>query len=113
MNPRALGEWPDNEYSGLAYRLPSGSFSDNFHLFALEWEPGEMRWYVDGVLFQRQTNWFTTAAPYPAPFDQRFHLLMNLAVGGNFLGQYRDPSGTEFPKELLVDYVRVYQRPTE
>jgi endo-1,4-beta-xylanase len=103
------GEWPNNRSSGTSYVLPSGDFSDDFHLFRLEWEPGVMRWYVDDVLYQTQPppQWYTKV-PFPAPFDKRFHLIMNLAVGGNWPG-YPD-STTQFPQRLEVDYVRVYQR---
>jgi beta-glucanase (GH16 family) len=105
------GSWPDNEHSGSSYTLPSGDFSQDFHVFALEWEPGEFRWYVDGVHYQTQTEWSTDGFPFPAPFDRRFHLLVNLAVGGRWPG---DPDATTaFPQELVIDYVRVYQRTAE
>ncbi|MFB3903012.1 MAG: endo-1,4-beta-xylanase [Acidobacteriota bacterium] len=98
-----------HQSSGWHYVLPSGNFSDDFHLFRLEWEPGVIRWYVDNVLYQTQPppQWYTKV-PFPAPFDKRFHLILNLAVGGNWPG-YPDPS-TEFPQRMEVDYVRVYQR---
>lgn len=99
-----------HKFSGMSYRLPAGDFSQAFHVFALEWEPGEMRWYVDGKLYLVQTNWKTEAenAPFPAPFDQRFHLLMNVAVGGNWPGSPDET--TVFPQEMVVDYVRVYEK---
>ncbi|RLD70683.1 MAG: hypothetical protein DRI98_07290, partial [Bacteroidetes bacterium] len=81
----------------------------DFHTFALEWEEGKLRWYVDGELFQSLGTgmWYSSSAPYPAPFNKRFHLLINLAVGGNWPG---NPDGsTVFPQDLVVDYVRVYQ----
>ena len=102
------GPWPDNRHSGASYTLPSGTFADDFHTFAIEWEEGEIRWYVDGELYQTQTEWYTTNGSYPAPFDRRFHLLVNLAVGGDWPG---DPDETTvFPQELVVDWIRVYQR---
>ena len=67
-----------------------------------------MRWFVDDVHFQTQTNWYSTAGAYPAPFNQRFHIILNVAVGGNWPG-YPD-STTVFPQQMTVDYVRVYQR---
>jgi hypothetical protein len=76
----------------------------------MEWEEGEIRWYVDGELYQTLGDgaWYSAAAPFPAPFDQRFHLLINLAVGGNWPGS---PDGTtEFPQELVLDYIRVYEQ---
>lgn len=102
------GQWPENESSGDAYTLPSGTFADTFHVFALEWEQGVIRWFVDGVRYQVQRGWSTRGAPFPAPFDRRFHLLLNLAVGGNWPG---DPDATTvFPQELVVDWIRVHQR---
>ncbi|MFT5153859.1 MAG: beta-glucanase (GH16 family) [Planctomycetota bacterium] len=98
---------PGNVYSGEDYTLPSGTFNDDFHVFAIEWDEFEMRWYVDGIQFSTRTSWWSSAGPYPAPFDERFHLLLNLAVGGDWPGP---PNGaTVFPQEFVVDYVRVYQ----
>jgi beta-glucanase (GH16 family) len=101
------GPWPRNVYSTTAYFLPAESFHDDFHVFAVEWEYGEIRWYVDDTLFATRTSWFSTGGPYPAPFDVDFHLLLNLAVGGNLPGSPDAP--TSFPQDLVVDYVRVYQ----
>lgn len=95
------------------YDLPAGeTYSDDFHTFALEWEPEEIRWYVDGILYHSETEWFTTArkdAGHPAPFDQDFHLLVNVAVGGHWPGSPDETS--VFPQLMYVDYVRVYQHP--
>jgi beta-glucanase (GH16 family) len=96
-----------HEYTGSSYTLPQGTFADGFHLFSLIREPNSIRWYVDGRLYQEQTIWFTRNAPYPAPFDQPFYLILNLAVGGNWPGS--PDATTVFPARLRVDYVRVYQ----
>jgi len=101
------GSWPDNKYSGDQYKLPSGTFEDEFHTFTVNWQPGQIDWYVDGNHYQTQTQWSTSGGEFPAPFDQEFHLLLNLAVGGNFLGS--PDESTQFPRKMLVDYVRVYQ----
>ncbi len=101
--------WPNNRHSGDSFQLAEGSFAKNFHVFTLEWEPEEIRWYVDGKLYQKQTKWHSTAAAYPAPFNQPFHLILNLAVGGKWPGNPDDR--TVFPAQLRVDYIRVYQRP--
>jgi len=100
--------WPDNLYSGDSYQLPEGNFADEFHTFAVQWKPGQIDWFVDGKKYQTQTEWSTTGGEFPAPFDQKFHLILNLAVGGGFVG----PVGpdTKFPQQMLVDYVRVYQK---
>lgn len=108
------GSWPDNVHSGASYALENGHFHSEFHLFTLEWEPGEIRWYVDGVHYSTQTSetWYTDHElnlinPH-APFDQDFHLIFNVAVGGNWPG---DPNAlTTFPQRMLVDYVRVYEK---
>ena len=75
------------------------AFHQKFHTFALEWEEGKLRWYVDGELFQHLGSgmWYSSSAAFPAPFNRRFHLLINLAVGGNWPGP---PDGsTTFPAE--------------
>lgn len=107
------GEWPNNIYSGDEYIFPEGSTIEQYHTYSIEWEPGEIRWYVDGELFLTKNDWYSISKgqpannAYPAPFNQEFHLLINLAVGGNFDG---DPTpDTVFPKSMEVDYVRVYE----
>lgn len=133
---------PDNSSSGKAYTLPSGaSPADGFHTYTIEWQEGEIRWYVDDYLYQTQTQslvrynskgetvglrhrgWF---AEYfnqasgeletvydSAPFDQRFFLIMNLAVGGDWPENVNetgiDPEAFADGQTLEVDYVRVYE----
>ena len=99
------GEWPDNVFSGNEYVVP-GSATDEFHLYALEWGPNEIRWYVDDVLYAMQNFWRTASADYPAPFDQPFYILLNVAVGGTYPGA-PSPS-TVFPVTMEVDFVRVF-----
>jgi beta-glucanase (GH16 family) len=103
------GPFPANVYTSNSYTLPSGTFHDDFHVFALEWDECEMRWYVDGVHYATEKDWYSEGGPYPAPFDERFHILLNVAVGGNLPGP--PDSTTVFPQEMVVDYVRVYQIP--
>jgi beta-glucanase (GH16 family) len=92
------------------YTLPGGSVT-NFHIYVLEWTTNAIRWYVDGVPYETQTNWSDSLGPYPTPFNQPFFILMNIAVGGNYLG---NPSAdsinahSAFPGQMLVDYVRLY-----
>lgn len=97
-------------YSGVhpltaAYQLPRGRFSDSFHVFAVEWEPNVVRFYVDNQLYAART-------PADLPpgtrwvYDHPFFVLLSLAVGGDFPGR---PGDTQpFPQRMLVDYVRVY-----
>jgi beta-glucanase (GH16 family) len=81
-------------------------FADAFHVFAVEWEPGEIRWYVDGELYHTITpeDW----TDHEWVFDGHpFFIIMNVAVGGYWPGNPDDT--TEFPQTMRVDYVRVYQ----
>lgn len=105
---------PHAEQQGK-YVLTEGSFSDSFHEFILEWEPGEMRFYIDGNLYHTVNDWFAekeyiTAYDYPAPFNQNFYVQLNLAVGGTWPGNPDET--TDFDNaEFEVDYVRVYRKP--
>jgi beta-glucanase (GH16 family) len=116
--------WPGNVNSGGSYKLPDGlNPADDFHEYALEWEAGEIRWYVDGVHYatHRQDGWYSqymvdgvlTDAPLGAPFDEHseFHLLLNLAVGGSWAANTNEGGVDEsvFPQTMQVDYVRVYE----
>jgi beta-glucanase (GH16 family) len=101
------GRWPKNRHTGEQKRFPGLDFTADFHQFAIEWEEGKIRWLLDGKVWQEQSKWESEEAPYPAPFDQDFHLVLNLAIGGGFVG---DPvPETPFPAQYLVDWVRVYQ----
>ena len=104
------GPWPTNTYTGAGYTLEE-PFANDFHLFAVEWQEGEIRWYVDGIHTQTQTNWYSTNGAYPAPFNQEFHILLNVAVGGTWPGS--PDSTTVFPQKMEVDYVRVYSKEGE
>ena len=107
---------PNHTHSGGSYQLPATKdgprlFSEDFHTYAIEWDPQEIRWYVDGRLYSTQTDWMTTNAPYPAPFNQEFYLVLNVAVGGDWPGP-PDQTST-FPQAMKIDWVRVYQRDNE
>ena len=95
-------------FQGAYFDLPQGNFAEDFHVFRLDWEPNEFRWYVDGKLYQTQTNWHTRKHEFPAPFDQNFYLVLNTAVGGNWPGN--PDATTAFPQQFVIDYVRVFQR---
>jgi beta-glucanase (GH16 family) len=87
------------------YTLPAGQkFADDFHIFAVEWEPAAIRFFVDGTLYQTKTP--TDASGKRWVFDHPFFIILNVAVGGNFPGNPDDT--TTFPQTMLVDYVRVY-----
>jgi beta-glucanase (GH16 family) len=108
------GEFPDNVFSGEEFQLAGGTFEDDFFVFTTEWEEGEIRWYVNNVLYQTQTaeDWYTTGSDDPnAPFNHDFHMILNVAVGGNLPGA--PDATTPFPQTMQVDYVRVYERTAE
>ena len=103
------GQFPAQQSSGQAY-TPSVDVSTGFHTYAVEWDATEIRWYFDDLLIGMQNSWFSAAADYPAPFDQPFFIVLNLAVGGNFPGPPTDAS--VFPATMEVDWVRVYSGQT-
>ncbi|GAA4536825.1 glycoside hydrolase family 16 protein [Amycolatopsis samaneae] len=86
---------------GAPYNGPN--FSDDFHTYAVDWAPGSIRWSVDGKVYQTRTPADVHGNKWV--FDHPFYLLLNLAVGGYWPG---DPNGsTQFPQQLVVDYVHV------
>ncbi|QYF93857.1 RICIN domain-containing protein [Massilia sp. PAMC28688] len=101
------GAWPNNVHKG-GNTAPAASVVDNFHTYAVEWEPTQIRFYLNGVLYHTATDWWSSGGAFPAPFDKRFHMLLNVAVGGNWPGS--PDAGTVFPQTMQVDYVRVYQK---
>ena len=106
---------PHAESQGT-YTIKDGekSFSDDFHTFTCDWEPGKITWYVDGIKYHEESNWHSTTEgqgtlTYPAPFDQPFYIILNLAVGGSWVGNPNEE--TSFVNNpFVVDYVRVYQK---
>ncbi len=106
-------EWPNNDSSGKAYSLPDGANpADDFHTYAVEWQEGEIRWYMDDYLYATQRRsevrynangdatglshrgWYAeyfeqgtgelTTHWDNAPFDQEFYIILNFAVGGDW-----------------------------
>jgi len=116
--------WPANTHTSEDYVLPSDGTIADFHVYALEWEPGEIRWLVDDHPYAAQSFWWSSSKTegangvrpakesdlnsWPAPFDQPFYLVMNVAVGGRFVG--KPDKTTVFPAEMVVDYVRAYEK---
>ncbi len=100
------------QYSGAnpltsSYSVTGAKLSDDFHVYAVEWEPKVVRFYVDG-------NLYSTRTPADIPsgatwvYDHPFFLLMNVAVGGAWPGS--PDATTVFPQSMVVDYVKVYSR---
>ena len=116
--------YPKRTLHTNVHPLPGGSSVSDWHVYAVEWEPGEIRFYVDAEHTATESFWWSCSKTrdgagleakrasdlnaWPAPYDQPFYLLMNVAVGGNFPGA-PNPE-TRFPAELVVDYVRVYEK---
>ncbi len=116
--------WPANTEGSKSYDLPAAGTITDFHVYALEWLPGEIRWSVDGQVYSTQSFWWSSSKTdgangskprkesdlntWPAPFDQRFYIVMNVAVGGKFVGNPNKK--TVFPVEMVVDYVRAYEK---
>jgi len=97
-------------YSGGAaitkgYTLPNGRFDNDFHIYAVEWGDGFVDFFVDNYLYNRITSKDVTGEWV---YDHPFFLILNVAVGGNFVGF--PTTGTPFPQSMYVDYVRVYQQ---
>jgi beta-glucanase (GH16 family) len=134
--------WPANKSSGKAYLLPDmANPADDFHKYAIEWQEGEIRWYVDDYLFATQMKseikyngkkeavglkhrgWFAEYFDIAsgelkthwdnAPFDQDFHLLLNLAVGGDWPSNVNnkgiDAAAFAEGQTYEIDYVHVYE----
>lgn len=126
----ARGRVPDMTSAALHYgkanqstyqsktKIFRDSTIEDYHVYALEWEEDEMRWYVDDDCFFTMSNkegvpgpkWYSEAAPdsTTAPFDWDFHVLLNVAVGGHFDGFVTPPSDF-VDAQMKVDYVRMYK----
>ncbi len=106
---------PHTQKQGTYELHDGGDFSKEYHVFAVEWEPGVFRWYVDGNLFFENNDWFTKRdgeeeKPYPAPFNQPFHMILNVAVGGEWPGYPDETTIFDERAAMYVDYVHVYQK---
>lgn len=104
---------PHSESQGT-HLLTEDNFADNFHTFSCEWEPGKISWYIDGVLYHEESDWYSATVgqgtiTYPAPFDQPFYMILNLAVGGNWVGN--PDATTDFKNAaFVIDSVKAYQK---
>lgn len=111
------GEWPKNTYLAGEYVFPEKNAAQEFHTYTLEWNENQISWAVDGAIYQtiKKEQWHSEkAAENPsAPFDQAFHLIINVAVDGRFFAATKQNSNklpdSAFPQTLEVDYIRVYQ----
>ncbi len=114
-----VGYWPDTlfgtvhtgAYNGMKGTQKSGAYflkdlANDFHIYAVEWTKDDVRFFIDNKQYHQFKNDHTDTEAWP--FDQAFHLILNVAVGGNWGGKYGIDDSI-FPQKMLVDYVRVYQ----
>jgi beta-glucanase (GH16 family) len=106
---KVLGTVHGPGYSGGAsisksYSLLNDRFDTDFHVFGIEWGPKYINYYIDDVLYNQITP---ADVPGEWVFDHPFYIVINLAVGGSFVGAPN--AQTIFPQTMLVDYVRVYK----
>jgi beta-glucanase (GH16 family) len=97
-------------YSGAnaitkAYGLMNGRFDTDYHIYAVEWGPDFIDYYVDNFLYERITPHDVTGTWV---YDHPFFIILNVAVGGNYVGF--PTTGTPFPQSMYVDYVKVYKQ---
>ncbi len=112
------GKWPDNVHLDHTYQFPAKNAAEDFHVYAVEWTADEISWFVDGVKWKTRKNsewWSASARNNPAaPYDQLFHLILNVAVDGRFFENEDQKADripvSQFPQVMQVDYVRVSQR---
>jgi uncharacterized protein (TIGR03437 family) len=99
---------PGNFNQTSQYQLASGALADDYHVYAVEWSASEIDFYVDGNLYETQSSgaagWVFNVPSNP------FFIILNAAVGGDWPGPPN--ATTQFPQDMLVDYVRVYQAVT-
>ena len=108
------GSAPNNKYSGSGEKTFSQDFSKGWHTFGIEWSPTDIKWFVDGQHYHTENinrmMWSGKGKnPYNKngqPFDQAFHFILNIAVGGNFFPEHR------FGKQVTPDEAKHWAKPT-
>jgi beta-glucanase (GH16 family) len=107
-----------NETNATAiYDLPGGESTTNFHIYEVDWNPYSMQYSVDGVVYETVNSGMGLFDTPALPFNQPFSIIMNVAVGGDYVGEPSTnansvanvEAGTSFPQQMLVDYVRIYE----
>jgi beta-glucanase (GH16 family) len=88
------------------FKLEKGRFADDFHVYAVDWAPESIEFFVDGTRYHT-----VTPASLPSGkkwvYDHPFYVLLNVAIGGDWPG--KPDASTQFPQRMLIDYVRVYK----
>ncbi|HKJ31520.1 MAG TPA: glycoside hydrolase family 16 protein [Balneolales bacterium] len=113
-----IGKQPSTDYGtahfgahqhhdkGGKIKLKKGILHDAFHTFSVEWQPKSIKWFMDGKKYYQVTP--DSLKPDPWPFNKKFYIIFNLAVGGAWPGN--PDSTTTFPQKMIVDYVKVFQK---
>ncbi len=96
--------WPNNASTTKSFIIQQSDFNAAFHDYALEWTDQHIKWFIDGYLYSTKTR--ADLGSQRWPFDQKFHFLLNLAIGGPWAGSPN--SSTIFPQTFEIDYVRAY-----
>jgi beta-glucanase (GH16 family) len=96
------GQGHSAKYSGGEYTAEGADFSKEYHTYTVEWQPCEMRWFIDGKLYALQTQWSSLSAGYPAPFDKPFFLGLCVSAAG-------DVDDRQLPTQMRVDWIRAWQ----
>lgn len=99
----------DRRYISDEYNLPTGSFTSDFHLYQFSWTDSVMTWSIDNIEFFRLTREEIEEQTEYYPFDQPFYFILNLAIGGTYLGDAQPDNSTPHRNEVIVDYIRVFQ----
>ena len=102
-------------YHFMDYYFPTGKDITGYHCYAVEWTLGRLKFYIDGLpfftcnnsVFQNNNETYTSVST-GAPFDRSFHILLNLAIGGNY-DENRSVDSSFEQAEMLVDFVRIYR----
>ena len=107
------GAWPLNVHSGTDVTLsPDKHPSYHFNTYCIEWEEGEIRWFVNDEHYATQRQWYSekpdgSVIQSPTPFNEEFFIILNLAVGGNWPGS--PDQSTQFPMTMEIDWIRAYK----
>ena len=118
LHKDSSGNPGNDSSSGVSYTFPSGDGNTNFHNYVMQWGSGYFNFTIDSNTVHYTPNngtinsWSSSIGPFPAPFNHPFYFIMNLAVGGQFVGNPSTltiNSSTTFPGDMQVDYIRVYQ----
>lgn len=104
-----LNDWSVGGYDASVFSGPD--FSKDFHTFAVAWQPGSITWYVDGVERSQTTYNLPPGEVNPPDFPGGMQVILNLAVGGNFV-DFLLPPDASLPNSLDIDYIRVYKKVT-